>query len=161
MNSIGSQSTSKNARHARRPRSVETSTAVCEGVHRESRPRPRRSLRGRIRPVPIVPASEGARNICKRGRTETTHEAREQRTNQQSKSKEAQMNHQAITVTIRRHRVSAPRRDAARDTIIRPIAIRILRGSIARMEDRIFTRARQHRYKNIIESRGDSTIVFY
>ena len=90
-----------------------------------------------------------------------THEAREQRTNQQSKSKEAQKNHQAITVAIRRHRVSAPRRDAARDTLIRPIAIRILRGSIARMEDKIFTRARQHRYKNIIESRGDSTILFY
>ena len=46
-----------------------------------------------------------------------THEAREQRTIQQSKSKEAQKNHQAITVAIRRHhRVSAPGRYAARDS---------------------------------------------
>ena len=44
-------------------------------------------------------------------------QTREQRTNQQSKSKEAQKNHQVITVAIRRHhRVSAPRRDAARDS---------------------------------------------
>ena len=114
--------------------------------------------------MPIVPASEGARNISKRGRTEMTHEAREQRTIQQSKSKEAQKNHQAITVAIRRHhRVSAPRRDAARDTNHQtyshsnPPRIYHKDGG----QDFFFTRARQHRYENKIESRGDSTILFF
>ena len=111
------EDTSENARQARRPRSVETSTAVCEGVHRESHPQPCHSLRGRIQPVPIVPASEEAWNICKRGRDETMHEAREQRTNQQSESMEAQTNHQTvIAASQRRHRSlkrtgASPRRD--------------------------------------------------
>ena len=66
------EDTSKNARHAHRPRSVETSTAVCEGVHRESHPQPRRSLRGgsdqcRSYQHPREPgifANEGATKQC-------------------------------------------------------------------------------------------------
>jgi len=126
--------------------------------HAPPRPCP---MQGRIRcSMPIVPASEGAWKICKRRREERCMK-REQIISI-SRARYTQTNHQTIIApSVRRHRVSAPRRDAARDTIIRPIAIRILRGSIARMEDKIFTRARQHRYKNIIESRGDSTILFY
>ena len=112
--------------------------------------------------MPIAPASKGARNISVRGSQEYL-QTRELRTNQQSKSKETKKNHQVITVAIRRHhRVSTPARDAARDSNYQTYSLRILRGSITRTEDKIFfTRARQHRYKSRIESRGDSTILFF
>ena len=99
--------------HVAQDPSSQALSAVCEGVHRESRPRPRRSLRGRIRQVPIVPASEGARNISVRGSQEYL-QTRELRTNQQSKSKETKKNHQVITVAKTTSSLSAQARRRAR-----------------------------------------------
>ena len=78
---------------------------------------------------PGISASEGAKNIRKRGRSERISSQR---------AKKTKKNHQVITVTIRRHHgVSTPTRDAARDSNFQTYSLRILRGSITRTEDKI------------------------
>ena len=65
--------------------------------------------------MPIVPASEGARNISVRGSQEYL-QTREKQTNQQSKEQGSAEEPSSHQVFRRNHRVSTPARDAARDS---------------------------------------------
>ena len=102
---------------------------------------------------PGISASEGAKNICKRGRSERISSQRARKRRRTIKSSPSRLDDIIES--------QCPGATPRETPIIRPIAIRILRGSITRTEDKIFTRARQHRYKSRIESRGDSTILFF
>ena len=110
--------------------------------------------------MPIVPASEGARNTSVRGSQEYL-QTRELRTDQQSKSKETKKNHQVIKSLEDIIESQRPRATPRETQIIRPIAIESSEDLSQGRRTIFFTRARQHRYENKIESRRDSTILFF
>ena len=117
--------------HVAQDPSRQALSSVCEGAPIPS-PRPRPVCEGgsdkcrshQLPREPGISASEGAKNICKRGRSERISSQRARKPRRTIKSSPSQ----------RRHRVSAPRRDAARDSNYQTYS----HSNPPRIEDKIF-----------------------